>query len=265
MNCEEIYSALLEGKALSADADEHLKGCATCQRAAQVLWEAPSAVELSHALTERIELRMMSTLEPVRPMLSRRLIWATLAVIYISIVVAASIRAGTYGLSAMAPWQTAAILLTLTVATGLLVHSLASQMSPGSRHIVLPDRVPLWAGLALAGAIFMLFRVQEERNFWLHNWACLRFGTLVAVATSLPAWLILRRGAVLSPMVTGATFGIFTGFAGAGVLELHCPILNVSHILTSHLGVVLLATLVGLAVGFAFDSVRKYSANGELA
>jgi len=99
--------------------------------------------------------------------------------------------------------------------------------------------------------IAVLFRFQHEQNFWRHAWPCIRVGTPIGVLAAVPFWLILRRGAILSPGMTGATTGLLAGLVGTSVLEIHCPNLDAWHILASHLGVAVLCALAGLIVGLS--------------
>jgi hypothetical protein len=71
-------------------------------------------------------------------------------------------------------------------------------------------------------------------------------------------WLWLRRGAAQSPKLMGATTCGFAGLIGVTVLEVHCPNLNLYHILVWHLGVILLSALGGLALGAAVQVVGKW-------
>jgi hypothetical protein len=153
----------------------------------------------------------------------------------------------------MTPLQTKAILSTLAIGTGLLVYSLVNQMVPGSRHRIPP--APLAVGITVLVAMVMavLFQVQQEENFWGNTWICIRAGTLVGALAAVPFWLVLRRGAILSPRMTGAAAGLLAGLAGTSMLEMHCPILDVSHILLAHLGVAVLSALAGLAVGLTAE------------
>ncbi len=80
----------------------------------------------------------------------------------------------------------------------------------------------------------------------------------------MPFWLVLRRGAVLSPSMTGAATGLLAGLVGTSVLEIHCPNLDAWHILVSHLGVAVLCALAGLIIGLATE-VKGYAVDSSLS
>ncbi len=147
---------------------------------------------------------------------------------------------GAFAIAVMTPLQTAAILSALAVSTGLLAYSLVHQMVPGSRHRISPRLLPVGITISLTIVIAVLFQFQHERNFWGHAWACIRAGTPIGVLAAVPFWLMLRRGAILSPGMTGAATGLLAGLVGTSVLEIHCPNLDAWHILVSHLGVAML-------------------------
>jgi len=73
----------------------------------------------------------------------------------------------------------------------------------------------------------------------------------------VPFWLVLRRGAILSPAMTGAATGLLAGLVGTSALEIHCPNLHVGHILVSHLGVAVLGTTVGFFIGMVAGTRNK--------
>ena len=77
----------------------------------------------------------------------------------------------------------------------------------------------------------------------------MRTGLAYAVPAAAAFWLLLRRGAILAPGLTGATAGGLAGLAGMGVLDMRCPNSNAYHILIWHVGVALVAMAGGFAVG----------------
>jgi hypothetical protein len=89
---------------------------------------------------------------------------------------------------------------------------------------------------------------------------CMKNGLTYSVPAALLFWLLLRRGAILSPKLIGAVTGGLAGLIGLSVLEVNCPNLNIFHILVWHWGVVLLSSLAGALVGTAteyFDRPRN--------
>jgi hypothetical protein len=126
-------------------------------------------------------------------------------------------------------------------------------MVPGS-VIRLSPYALLVAGLgAIIALCAILFRPHSETAFVPTGLVCLRIGLECAVPAALLLWVVLRRGAVLSPVAAGATAGSLAGLAGLIVLEIFCPNLNRNHILVWHVGAVLTSVLGGTAVGAVAD------------
>ena len=153
----------------------------------------------------------------------------------------------------LTPLQTTTILSTLAIGAGLLVYSLVNQMAPGSRHRIPPALLAPGIAIFVAMVMAVLFQIQQEENFWRNAWVCIRAGTLVGALAAAPLWLVLRRGAILSPRMTGTAAGLLAGLAGTSLLEIHCPNLDASHILLSHLGAAIVCALAGLAIGLTAE------------
>jgi hypothetical protein len=188
-------------------------------------------------------------LRPVRPLAPARYFVGAFVGIFVSIVALSVYRLGAFAIAVMTPLQTTAILSTLAIGTSLLVYSLVNQMVPGSRHRIPPALLAAGITISVAMVMAVLFQVQQEENFWGNAWVCIRAGTLVGALAAVPFWLVLRRGAILSPRMTGAAAGLLAGLAGTSMLEMHCPNLDAWHILLSHLGAAILCALAGLAIG----------------
>jgi hypothetical protein len=252
MNCTDLSRALREPQ-LPLQAREHLQNCKSCQELVSAL-NSPVVVDAPAPATMRYIAESIATdLRPVRPMAPAGYFFGAFLGIIVSIAALAVYRMGAHAIAVMTPLQSVAILGALVVSTGLLTYSLVQQMVPGSRHRIPPRLLPVVITISLTIAIAVLFQFQHEQNFWPGNWACLRAGTPIAVLASIPLWLTLRRGAVLSPGMTGAATGLLAGLVGTSVLEIHCPNLDASHILISHLGVAMLCALAGLLIGFAAE------------
>jgi hypothetical protein len=253
MNCNDIDRALSEEPRLPVEALDHVKGCRRCQELVQSLDSAVPADLPSAAVLRQIAQSIATDLRPVRPMAPARYFLGALLGIFACIVAAGAYGMGALAIAAMTPLQTTAILSALGVSAVLLAYSLVNQMAPGSRHRFAPGLLPLGIALCLAIAMAVLFQFKDEPNFWGHAWPCMRVGALFGVLAAVPIWMTLRRGAILTPAMSGAASGLFAGLVGTSVLEIHCPNLDAWHILVSHLGVAILFAVAGFLIGLAAE------------
>jgi Negative regulator of sigma F len=256
MNCQDINQAIVEGSAspLPPEAEEHLRTCARCRELVGALkLRAPGDVPSPMVLRE-IERGLVANLRPVRPIAPKGYIFVTMMAIFAVTAVVGLSRLAAFAIAAMTPLQTYAIFGALAISAGLLAYSLVNQMVPGSRYRVPPGRVPFVIMMWLMVSVAVLFPFQQERSFWFSAWVCIRGGTPVAAFAAVPLWLVLRRGEILSPIMTGAATGLLAGLAGTTALEIHCPNLAAWHILASHLGVAVIGAVVGLLVGWALEN-----------
>ena len=203
---------------------------------------------------------MATNLRPVRPVAPARYFFGAFVGIFVSIVALSIYRMGAFAIAVMTPLKPPAILSALAISTGLLAFSLVHQMVPGSRHRISPRLLPVGIMISLIIAIAVLFQFQHERDFWGNAWACIRAGTPIGVLAAVPFWLVLRRGAILSPGMTGAATGLARGSGWYSVCwRSHCPNLDAWHILVSHLGVAILCALAGLFIGLTAETIGRRS------
>ena len=251
MSCDDVDRALMEEpftSRFSAQAQEHLRGCRSCRELVRAVRLPVSADLPSPKTLRRIELDIVANLRPVRPVAPKRL-FATLVAIFVCVVALSVYRIGAFAIAVMSPLQTGAMLGTLAISSGLLAYSLVQQAIPGSRHRISPRLLPISILIALTVVVVLLFQFEQERNFWANAWWCIRTGAAIGALAAVPFWLVLRRGAILSPSMTGLAAGLFAGLVGMAALEIHCPNLDIWHILVSHIGVGVLGATAGLMVG----------------
>ena len=270
MNCHDVDHALIEGGTaviakLSAEAQKHIAGCERCQGLVGAL-NAPASTDTpSPEMLQNLARKLAAGLRPVRPLAPMRYFLCAFAGIFGLIVALGVYRMGPFAISVMSPVQGVTILCALAASAGLLAYSLVHQMVPGSRQPLNPELLPAAIMIMLLLVTAVLFQFQYHANFWGNSWGCFRAGAPFALIAILPIWLLLRRGAVLTPRSTGAAAGLLAGLVGASVLEIHCPNLDVSHILIGHLGVAVAGAVVGLSIGFAGEMIgrRSYSTNSS--
>ena len=264
MNCKDVARALSEESRLSFQAQDHLRICNRCQELVRLLNSSVPVDPPSLATVRQMAEGMATNLRPVRPVAPEPYFFGAFVSVFVSIVALGVYRLGAFAIAVMPQIQTAAVLTVLAISTGLLTYSLVHQMVPGSRHRIPPRLLPVGITISLTIAIAVLFQFQHARSFWGNAWACIRAGTPFGVLATVPFWLMLRRGAILSPSMTGAATGLLAGLVGTSVLEIHCPNLDAWHILVSHLGVAILCALAGLVIGLAAE-VKIYAANSPLS
>jgi hypothetical protein len=252
MTCREIDSVLIScstTKKLAPEAAEHISYCEKCWRLVRVLNEARTVAPLPADRRKRISSAMLRDLKPVRPLAPSRIFILGFALVFLGAVAVGSFLSGSSGWSVLSTFQKAAVFGPLAACAGMLAWSLVCLMVPGSKHVIRP----IWSSIAaltlLVIVIAGVFHPQAESKFVSTGLRCLRTGSASAVPAAALFWLLLRRGAVLSPGLTGATAGGLAGLAGLMVLEVRCPNLSSYHILVWHWGVALLAMLGGLALG----------------
>jgi hypothetical protein len=264
MNCKDVARALSEESRLPLQAQDHVRGCNRCQELVRSLNSSVPVDPPSPATLRQIAAGLATNLRPVRPVAPARYFLGAFVGIFVSIVALGVYRMGAFAIAVMTPLQTGTILSALAISAGLLAYSLVHQMVPGSRHRIPPGLLPVAITISLTIAIAVLFPFQHERNFWGKAWGCIRAGTPIGVLAAVPSWLMLRRGAILSPTMSGAATGLFAGLVGTSVLEIHCPNLDAWHILVSHLGVAMLCALAGLLIGLAAE-VKGYAVDSPIS
>jgi hypothetical protein len=260
MNCKEINRVLTEGSMASPpqpEVENHLRTCANCRELVRAVTGPPAepiAVQRPSAVSlRRIEEAIRADLRPVRPIAAKGWLFVTLILVFLAMVAVEVSRLGAFALRVMTPLQTSVILGALAVSTGLVAFSLVNQIVPGSRHRISPTLLPLGIIIALMIAALALFHVRPQQHFWERSWGCIRTGMPIAALTAIPCWLILRCGAMLYPPIAGAATGLLAGLAGATALQIHCPNLDVWHIVVGHVGVAAIGALTGLLIGTAAE------------
>ena len=227
----------------------------------RLLDNADDGIIPSESLLRQINARVLKDLRPIRPLVSSRILLCGCAIIFLSVVAVGALLLGMNGWGVLSLVQRIIVFLTLAASAILLAISMIRQMVPGSRHILAPAVLLVSILVLLMMVIAATFRPQPESAFLVNGVMCMKNGLTYSMPAGTLLWLILRRGAILYPRLTGAVAGGLAGLAGLSVLEINCPNLNVFHILAWHTGVVIIGSLGGAMLGAAVESIgrrRKY-------
>jgi hypothetical protein len=252
VTCRDIDGMIISSLALtSPDAIAHIAGCERCQSLAQAMGQPPRVTVLSPspAQLKKIKTGILADLKPVKPLAPRGVRWFALLLILAIVVSIGSGVLGIAGWLALSFFQKSVVFTSMALAACLLAFSAGDQIVPGTRLLL----SPVWLVTAVVGVmtgIFAVpFRPHREPTFVSTGLVCLRIGLECAIPCAVASWLLLRRGAILRPMPTGATTGALAGLSGLMVLEIFCPNLNEYHILVWHLGAALISAAGGVVLG----------------
>jgi hypothetical protein len=201
---------------------------------------------------KRIESALISDLRPVRPMASDAVYVGAFAGIFIGVcIVSCYLIAGRDGWEALNNLQRPVVFIPLLWIASLLAFSLVRQMRPAAKYMRITALFAAGVFVLLIASVALIFHPVNEAAFAHDSLVCFRAGMMFAIPTAILFGIVLWRGAALSPALTGATAGGLAGLAGLTVLEIHCPNMNVYHIVVAHLSVVVVCALAG----FIFSSV----------
>jgi hypothetical protein len=208
---------------------------------------------------KQIEAALIADLKPVRPLASTDVYFAAFAGIFVAVCIVGRYMAGERGWHALSELQKLAVFVPLIATSALLAFSLVRQMRPAAKHVRASALLSVIVFVLLLPIIAVLFHPVQESAFVQNGLVCFRTGMVFAIPAAMLFSLLVLRGAALSPLLTGATAGGLAGLVGLAVLEIHCPNLNVYHIVVWHVSVV----LVCMIAGFILSSVtfRRWTSN----
>ncbi len=196
--------------------------------------------------TSRAKVAILADLKPVKPLPPAWIFLTGFAVIFTLLCGFSVYRLPPWGWQALSTAQKLSLFGTLAVSASLLGHSLVREMAPGSKKWLPPAWGPVLAFGLLIPVVIMSLPFESDEDFISNGLVCLRLGSGWVVLAGALFWLLLRRGAWLSPLAEGTAAGTLAGLVGVTVLQLHCPILDRAHVVTWHLG----AAALGAAAGF---------------
>ena len=246
---DEVITSYSTTSGLVPEAVEHIAACERCRRLVEVFDKHRPALPPPAGQMKRIEAAVLGNLTPVRPLAPARTFLLAFALIYLVVVAVGSLLLGADSWRALGISQKIVVFTPLAACAALLAFSLVRLMVPGSKYVISPTLLCIAALMLPVLVIAAIFPRQQLSGFVPTGLMCLRTGLACAVPTAVLLWLLLRRGAILSPGLTGATAGGLAGLVGLMALEVRCPNLDGYHILVWHWGVTMLATLGGLALG----------------
>ena len=256
MTCREVEKALAISSARGTDilmqsVREHIEDCASCRDLVRAVELPFGGAQVSSRQVEHLRSMIIGDLHPIRPLFPSWVFLLIFALIFAGLTYLGIFYLGMPGWFVLMPVQKIAVFTTLAASAALLAFSLVRQMVPGEKSLLPAALLPVVLFVLLCLVIASVFQVRTDTHFLRAGRACLQAGIPYAIPAGLLFWLILRRGAILSPRAVGAVAGMLAGLVSTTVLEVHCPNLNVWHILVWHVGIAALGLLAGLLIAIA--------------
>jgi hypothetical protein len=242
---------------LSSEARRHIHQCQRCAALYEWAIGELTSSPVSGDVQSQIQATLVANLKTVTPAGSMWTRALRFALVVIVLGVAALGFLGPNGARVMISWQWIGAGIALLIGTVLLSVSLAWQVIPGSLHRFPAHLAIGTAASAFAGASLLLFPWDAAASSVAQGRACLGTGLMLAAPAALAFLLLARRGAVLNRVMVGTTVGAMSGLFGVSVLQFHCPILEASHIVIWHGGVLLISIAAGVAIGYSITYFQR--------
>ena len=211
--------------------------------------------------TSRAKSAILADLKPVRPLPPAWTFLIAFAVVFMLLSAFSVYRLAPWGWQALNLARKSFIFGALAVSASLTAHSLVVRMSPGGKQWLPPTLGPILACGLLIPVMIVSLPFAPDEDFFSNGFVCLRLGFGWVVLAGAVFWLLLRRGAWLSPLAEGTATGTLAGLLGVTVLQLHCPILDLAHVVAWHLGLAALGAGAGFIVVLAFRNFWNKAAN----
>jgi hypothetical protein len=208
-------------------------------------------VEVEASLLKRVADSIKPSMRPVHPLPRTWVLTGGLVLVCAAVALAGAARSGFYGVEKMGLLERLLIFSTLGFLAWVAGTEFVNEMIPGSRRRESAGALLGMGSLVLVGVFALLFHDYHTDHFVSVGIICLITGVLHAIPAALLSWLVLRRGFAVNFVSAGLVAGTLAGLAGVGLLELHCPNFQATHILVWHTAVVPVSGALGALIGWA--------------
>ena len=244
MTCQDVVSYLAEGGGLSAEVERHLAECDSCRR----LSELADSSEVSPETQSAIQATIKGSLEPVRPIPSRRILVLGFLAIFGVVSAAFAAYQGAHGAATMTWPQLAGVLAAIVITAILTSFSLSAGMVPGERAPASPLKLAIGSGLGLLVLAAALYPWQSGAGWTAMSWHCFSSGFVVSITPAVLVVLLLSCGAPQSWGAIGASAGLLAGLVGLATVHLGCTMQSAAHVATGHVMIPLACALAGFCL-----------------
>jgi hypothetical protein len=236
--CDDITRSLVEGEALTDALRDHARTCPACNALVRV---RPTPVRRGE---EAIPPALVAALEADGGAVSPYSAWsvalapASLATVLVAVALFRVPRRDLARQLGVA-FGTATLAQVGLLAAGVafVVHRGARGLGPttAQRSAYAAVALPLFALVIAATTRAVPGSVVPEGDNIFHAFAhCAAFGSGIAIVALAALLAAARRSAPVAPALAGAVAGVASGFIGALVLHLACPVATIAHGVLAH-------------------------------
>ena len=243
------------GGRLPPAAAEHLAECRECRDLLNWFSKQGGSFELTNSLQSKLIKTAAPDLTPVRPLAKPVPFLLVSGALLTALVALEGFLMGTTGLSLMNPSQMLGIGALLASSLVLLSRSLRLQMIPGASGRFSTTLLGLSIIAILAASMVILFPWHPSADFIPQGLSCWTPGMMLALPAALGLVWVARRGVFLSPDLAGGTIGLLAAASALMTIQLRCVLLEASHLLVWHAGVLLGWALLGFLAGRVFSLI----------
>lgn len=250
--CDDVTRSLVEGQRLTDPLRDHVRTCPAC--AAMVQVSAAPAARGDEALPDALRAALDADGGAVTPFSPWRVALIPAAVTVSLAALALAHPRGDLAGQPRAPFAVAALSLVALVVAGVtsVVHRGARGLglTASQRAAYAALALPLFAAVIAATTRAAPGSVIPADGDTFHAFAhCAAFGSVAATLSLAALLAAARRSSPVAPALVGAVAGVASGFVGALLLHIACPVATISHGVFAHGAPALVAGVLGALVG----------------
>jgi hypothetical protein len=257
MTCRDVNLYLDQGGGAPIPPEilEHAATCPGCRKLLEAFQRAGSAASTEPLGSIPLPKDLLDDLRPVRPLPSPGM---QLAIWLGAGAVVSAIGVWLWGLSG---WQAqpdfirAIVVGSIVALLGASAYGLTVQMVPGSARRFSFFGVEIIAFLVFAATVAMFFHRQYPFPLAPVNRGCFLHGLVISGVAALFLLPRMRRGVWLDREATAINAGVFISSICLLVFALYCPVLNLHHVFTAHLGAIAVVMLVSWLISIAWRRI----------
>ncbi len=149
-------------------------------------------------------------------------------------------------------------LMMLSASFSAFSLSVPGESSPRGLRLLACLSLFLWLGLIFLSTFLRQGHLGWSAKAWLPGWGCMNHTLLLVILPTFLIFILLKRAAVLRPILVGALAGLSAVSFAAVAMRLTCHSDALWHLLFWHIGPIVLVTAIAILLGaWLFNWIAK--------